>query len=179
MPVPIENLLDAFRGLKEPPYRADVFGPLDVYVGDLVVAHRKSAGGSRVEELPVEGLLDCEKAGLPEDPVDGNARAHLRDPVLAQHHDLHLPLARKVDQSASDIIDCPQLNAQPWRIRAKPLQIVVEVRKVDEGQGGAVALDDETGGAGNPLARSNPGPRPPKIKERKGSQPPLDGTSGG
>ena len=56
-------------------------------------------------------------------------------------------------------------------VRTEALQVVVEMRQIDERQRRIVLGHDQLGGFGNPARRGDRGGRPPELKQRKRTEP--------
>ena len=69
------------------------------------------------------------------------------DPVLGENEHAHVARPEVVDQVAGDVVDGAELAGDRRVVGPEPLQAVVEVRQVDEGQRRQVLLLDEPLGA--------------------------------
>lgn len=164
----------------------------------LVVAQRKRAAFATVERLAPILRPHPHEPLRAKHPVQVHRPIHPRDGVLAQDDHpgpdrLRLVVAHEPFHYPVDLLEVLQnLPCGVVRVRlllyagaaASPrerrrrgpvlLQAVVEVREVDEGEGGVVLLVDLDGRVGRPLGGFDGRARAPKAMEGEGAQAALE-----
>jgi len=119
---------------------------------DLVIGHRKNPARAAIQRFQSQFVLHRQPPLLPEEAVQMNRPVHRRHSVLGEQNNLHFPVMEKRNQVAGDGVNPRQIaeRVRSDRLRPVPLQIVVQVRQVDEAEGGRVFLLDPFGRPGNP-----------------------------
>ena len=102
--------------------------------------------------------------------VHVDVAAGRRDAVLGDHHDRSVPLQGEVAQPTRDAVYLPGGGHGLWGIGTEALEVVVQVRQIDEGKVGVVLDQYLLCGGGDPLRRCDAGPRPPVLEQGKTSQ---------
>ncbi len=104
-------------------------------------------------------------------------RSTSRDGVLGKHHDFCAELAGGVDDFAGFGVDQPHVLLDAWIVRPQALQVVIEVRQVDQHQRRPMFAQDFDRRIGDPAAAGDIGARPPELEQRKHAQPRLQTVS--
>ena len=103
----------------------------------------------------------------PERAVHVDGDGHITQPVLREHDDGGARGFVEPDEIERDGRDIAEVSIDR-RIRdPTPLQVVVEVRQVDQRQRRVVFLVDPPGRVRNPLRRPDGRPRAPELEERE------------
>jgi hypothetical protein len=148
-------------------------------MGDLVVGDGEGAAGAGVQQLPA-GALDAaslahgQQARVAQDAVDVNAAAGGTDAVLGHHQHLGTDAASGADDAAGGGVDGGDVVADGGMIGAEPLQVVVQVGQVDQGQVRATSTQHQRGARRDPVGRADVGGRPPEVEEWEGTELGLD-----
>ena len=139
---------------------------------DLMVADREGARGDRVEHLGPVLLADRQEAGVAQRPVEVHRRVDGRDAVFGQHQDAQAFGLGGSDQVARGRIEVAQRlrHRRMGRVRPVALQVVVEVRQVDERQRRPVGADHVPRGLGDPPRRGDGRARTPELEQREGPE---------
>ena len=117
----------------------------------LVVGHGERPAVSAVEPIETKLLLDGKPAALTEEPVEMNRSLYRCDAILGKQNNLYAARLKKINQSADNPVDALQVVGNLRVPRAKPLEVVVEVRQVNEIQRWLLLLLDPLGCVGDPL----------------------------
>ena len=128
----VQDEVDAGQLPEQVAHRRQKLGLADVDVGHLVVGHGERARRPRVEVLHPLLREHLQQALAPEQAVDVDWPCRRRDPVLGEHDDLDLAGTCRVDQVPRDLVDRASGLVRRCALGAEPLQVVVEVRQVDE-----------------------------------------------
>jgi hypothetical protein len=167
----VQHLRDPVQGLEVGAHRRDVGGVADVDVGDLVVGHGEGARGPRVQVLHAVLGVHLEPAPPAQQAVDVDRAGHPRDAVLADDQHGGAPGDAALGQLAGHPVDVGRRRGGLRAVGAVPLQVVVEVRQVDERQVRPRRVDQVGGRARHPARRRQPGGRPPVGEQRERSEP--------
>ena len=116
---------------------------------------------------PVERPVDAESLSARRTRLTRMVPRHLPDPVLGERDDLHAARAGGVDDDPRRGVHRPQGGRDLRGMGAEPLEVVVEVREVDQREVRPVGLDHLLGRAGDPAGRADPGARAPEAEERE------------
>ncbi len=166
----VEDALDAGFGFNGGAHFVLDGGIVEINMRDLVIGHGEGARAAAVERLESEFVLDREPAVAAQHAIEVHRRVDLGDAVLGEHGDLNATRTEKVDEPASDVVDEPKIVGDLGIVRAEALQVVVEVRQVNEVECGPVLLLDPARGGGDPARRVDAGGRGPQ-KLGKGNSP--------
>jgi len=115
-----------------------------------MIGDGEGAGGAAVEGFEAEFVLDAEPALLAEEAVEVDGGVDGSDAVFGEHHDLDAALGEELEQVPDDAVDAPEVFGDVRVIRAEALEVVVEVREVDEVERGLVVFLDPLGGPRDP-----------------------------
>ncbi len=170
LPFPVQYRLDSVYSFEQLLDFGDTLGQPDINMGHLVVRHRECLGGARVQHLPFQLRLDPHQPRPAQHPVDVHRAAHRGDAVLGQDHDPRPVPLEVLDQLAADGVDLPQVARDGRVLRPQPLQTVVQVRKVDQRQGGTAGVVDVAGAVGDPAAGADVCRGAPEVEQRKGAE---------
>jgi hypothetical protein len=100
----------------------------------------------------VDGLLDV-----------GNA-------VFGEEDDLDVSRLVEADEIADDVVDLTEIETDFLHVEADALEVVVEVREVNEGEAGPVFFLDPFGAFGDPDGGFDVGAGAPEVAEGKGAE---------
>ena len=143
----------------------DSIAIVDMDVGDLVVGDGEGGAFAGVEQFTAEFFSDREKPMLAQDAIEVDRLTDLGDPVLGEEDDRCATRGVVVNQLAADCVELGEIGLDARVGGAELLQAIVEVGKVDEGEGGIVGAIDLNGGVGDPLGGFDAGGRSPEIEE--------------
>ena len=125
-------------------------------MGDLVVGDGEDFAGAGVEEFEAEFVFDGEPAFFAEAAVEVDGCVDVGDAVFGEEDGLDAVLFEEGDEVGGDGVDALEIGfdrrtrqAGAWRSQA--LEVVVQMREVDEGKGGLVFGFDPFGRLGDPL----------------------------
>ena len=104
---------------------------------------------------------------LAQHAVDVDRARDLADAVLGEHDHVGASRLVELDQVATDRVDLPHVLQRRRRPRADPLQVVVEMRQIDQRQRGRVFDLHQLRGVGDPAGRGDRCARTPEVEERK------------
>ena len=179
---PVPNLLDTRFLLETAAHLLFESAILQVNMGHLVIRHRERPTRSTVEDLPAKLLLDGDPALLAEQPVQVDRGVHRGDSIFGEEDHPHVPCPEEVDQITGDLVDGADVLGDVWMFRSQPLQIVIEVRQINQTQGRLMPDLDPFRRFGNPARRGlgralrsgSPGGRSPERGKGKLAQVLLD-----
>ena len=77
---------------------------------------------------------------------------HVGDAILGEQHDLDVAVLVKADEVAHHRVDLIQIRADFFPVDAHALQVVVEVRQINQREAGPVLVLHPLGGLGDPDA---------------------------
>ena len=97
-------------------------------------ATAKARAGAGIEQLAAALGVTAEQPGLAQRAVDVDRAWRPRDAVLGEDHDA-APRLGSVDELAGTASSWREVLGGGWARRAEALQVVVEVRQVDQRQG--------------------------------------------
>ncbi len=163
----IEHALDAGQCGDDPPDLFDQVRLCDVDVGDLMIGHRERIRLRKIEQLAAVLDAHAQELGLAQRAVHVDRGRDRRDAVFGQNDDARAVALGVRNQLARDGIDLREAPVDASILRAEPLQVVVEVRKVDERQGGRAGAADMQRGIRDPLRGGDRRCRPPKLEQGK------------
>ena len=143
-------------------------------MGDLVIGDGKNLARAAVHQLEAQLLLDREPPARPKDPVQRDRARHRGDSILRKHHRAHPAPRVEINQSARHPVDRPKILPELWIIWPQPLQVVIEMRQVNERQVRSVPFLNPLGRTRDPLRRRDARPRTPKRRKRKRPEVGLD-----
>ena len=145
-------------------------GVAHIHVGELVIGDGKGVARAGVERVGLELVADREQSRFAQHAIDVHRRVHIGDSVLRQHDDPPAALAAGFHQAAADRVDGRDVLARARVGDSVALQVVVEMRQVDEQQRGRVpAIDALAASAIHSLDR-NAGVRSPELRKWKCAQ---------
>ena len=122
----------------------------NIEMGDLMIGQRKRPRLWDIEHLATILGAHRQEPGLSQGSIDVDRHADGRDPVLRQHdHPRPFPLGIG-DERASDSIDLLETSCSQRIVGPKALQVVIEVRQIDERQGRGSGAPDMQGRIGDP-----------------------------
>src|SRR6266705_7149469 len=133
-------------------------------MGNLLLGHRKSLGCTRVQQLPTEFLAHRQEAGVAQHTVDVHWAAHLGDPILGKHDDVRAILLHMLYEFAAEGIDSVYIVPDRRMVGTEALQVVIEMRQIDQGEDWLVLVVDISRTVFDPLTRDNVCPRSPESK---------------
>ena len=128
----IEHVLDSWRLLEE---RTDLVKPgrvVDVDMRDLMVGDGERRARAGVEHFEAELFANGDETLLPQHAVDVHGRRHVAQAVLRQDDDLNATSLEEGDEIAAQLVDLPDVGSCSRIARPNALQVVVEVRQIDE-----------------------------------------------
>ena len=102
--------------------------------------------------------------------VDVDRPAHARDPVLREHDDARAVLLDVLDQLPANRVDRAEIARQLRIARAEPLEVVVEVRQVDERERRVPRVVEVQRAVGDPARRRDVGARTPVVEQREDAE---------
>ena len=121
----------------------------NIEMGDLMIGQGKRPRLRDIEHLATILGAHGKEPGLTQGSVDVDWHADSRDPVLGQHnHPRPVPLGIG-DQRASDSIDLRETFCGPRIVGPKALQVIIEMRQIDERQGRRSGAPDMQGCIGD------------------------------
>ena len=104
---------------------------------------------------------------LAQHPVDVHGRRDVAQAVLRQDDDLYAPRLVEADEIAAELVDLLDVDGRRRGARPNALQVVVEVREIDERERWRELLLDVLRRLGNPARRLDGRFRSPETEERK------------
>src|ERR1043165_5602855 len=117
---------------------------------DLMIGHGKRAACAEIEQLASKLLLDGEPALLAKQTIEVNGACHRRDAVLGKNDDAHAALVEEADEVAGDVVDLAKVLRDGRVGRAKALEVIVEMRQINERKRGRVLALNPFGGFRDP-----------------------------
>ena len=96
-----------------------------------------------------------------------NWRVDFGDAVFGEHGDLDQACVEKVDEIADEIVDEAEVVGDFRIARAEPLQVIIEMRQVNEVERGLMAFLDPACGVGDPARGSDARCRAPEARGRE------------
>ncbi len=147
---------------------------IDVDVRDLMVRDGERPARPGIENLRAEFVAPGDPAPFPEHAVEVHGTVHGGDAVFRQHGDLHALCLKRRDQIGGHFVDGAQVRRNRRIVRAEPLEVVVEVRQVNEMEVGRVAFLQPASGGSDPPRRRDARARSPERRERELTEVPLD-----
>src|SRR6266850_199861 len=108
----------------------------------LMVGYGKGAACATIEQFKAQFLASHDPLLLAKYSVKVNGLVDRRDPVLGYNDDSDGALLEKVYQISDDGVDGSQVIRYGWIGRAKPLQIVIEVREINQAQSWLIFVFD-------------------------------------
>ncbi len=139
-----------------------------------MVGNGKRRAGSRIEQLQAELVAYGDESLLPQHAIDVHRRVDVDEPILGQDHDLNPAALVKGDEIAAHVIDLPHVGCSGGIARAYALQVVVEMRKVDERQCRRELPLDVLCRFSDPAGRFDRGLWSPEIEERERAERALE-----
>ena len=147
-----------------------------------MIRDREHPARSKIDQLPPEFLLDRQPALRTEMAVQMDRRVDPADPILREDDDLDVALREVIDQIADNRIDATKVVLDLRRVRAESLEVVVEMREVDEVQRRLMPVlnplrrirDPTAGGIGRTLRGMPTGGRSPERGKRELTEIALD-----
>ena len=133
-----EDLTDSGSFFEQGPHRGFEGTVVEVDMGHLMIGHREDPAGPGIQQLQAQLLPHRQPALLPEQAVEMHRAVDGGNAVLGQEDHGHLAIVEEVDQAAHDLIDSPQVGGDGGIGGPEPLQVVIEVGKVDQAQAGLV-----------------------------------------
>ena len=94
-------------------------------------------------------------------------RGDVAEPILRQDHDLNAATFIEGDELSAQLVDLQDVGSGRRRTRPDSLEVVVQVRKIDQRQRRRELLFDVFGGFGNPPGRFDCGLWSPEAEERE------------
>ena len=140
---------------------------IDINVGDLMVAHSERPAAEGVEHFAERPGRTFRNPALPQYAIDQNRPAHVAMAVLADDPHTRPAFTGRVEDDGTSLI---QLADQPRHVaagRTESLQVVIQMRQIDQRQIGPILLDDRGSAASDPVGAREPGVRSPKRVERE------------
>lgn len=136
-------------------------------MGDLVIGDGERPGGHGVQVLHSVLGVDLQEPGAPQGAVDVDGALDPGDPVLGEDHDRTAlgPCLR--EERREDGVERGRGPEGARVAGAVALEVVVQVRDVAEGEVGAAAPEDVTGGVDDPAAGDQIGAGAPEVEEGK------------
>src|SRR6185295_2422057 len=107
-------------------------GIAGVEVGDLVIGDGEGGGGEGVEQAACGVARDVEQPRFPQPAVDVDGSGHVGDAVFGEHDDGRPGCADVIDQIPCHAVDLRGRGDGVGAATAVALQVVVEVRQVDQ-----------------------------------------------
>ena len=135
-----------------------------------MVGDREGARLRHVEDLAAVLEPHADQAGLAQRAIDMDRRRDRRDAVFGEHDHARAVARRIVDEVARDRVDLGEALGDPRIVGPEALQVVVEMRQVDERQGRGARAAHMQGGIGDPARRHDRGRGSPEAEQRKGAE---------
>jgi hypothetical protein len=98
----------------------------------VVVGDGKGSTGAAIEQLAPEFLLHHDPSTGAEDPVQRDGSSHLGETVFREDDGLYALLTVEREQPTHDGVDGAIVFGHTGAVRTEALQVVVDVRQVDE-----------------------------------------------
>ena len=159
------NSRDALEKFLDP---GEIFVSADVNVSDLMVRYGEGFRGSAVESFPAEGFAtDDEIARFPEDAIEVDRLRDFRDAVLGEDDSFRTDRIGGLDDTSDFGVDQFDLAVDRRGFGAEPLEAVVEVREIDQGEGGGFFADEVGTHLCDPATAGDVGSGSPEFQEGK------------
>ena len=144
---------------------------VDVDVRDLVIDDRKRRARARVEDLESQLLPHGNHSHLSQHAVDVDRRRDARTMPYSESTTVaYAPAFVELDQLVDHGVYRPQIVSHARDDGSEFLQVVVQVREVDERQRRALLLLDLLRGLRDPAGGIDRRPRTPELEERERSE---------
>ena len=103
-----------------------------VDVRDLMVGDGENLARATIHQLPPEFVFDRDPAARAKYAIERNRALHRGDPIFRKHDGADAALRIKIDQAARHAVDRAIVGRQARIVGSETLEIVVEVRQVNE-----------------------------------------------
>src|SRR5437660_9449317 len=133
----------------------------------LVISYGKGIARARVKQLAPKLGSHGQQAMFPQLTVHMKHSRDRDNAVFRDKDDTRITRSIMVDQTATYRVQFVQIAYDVLAVGTEPLETVVEVRQVDQGQRRIIAPIYHLRGLCNPAARRYRGTRPPELKKRK------------
>ena len=127
---------------------------IDVNMRHLMICYGKDLARTGIEQLVSQFFLDRQPALFAEESVEMDGFVHLRDSVFRKQHHVNAALCIKIQQSADDGVNGLQVGFDRFVLGAETLEVVIQMRKVNERQRGRMLTLDPFGRFGNPTTHA-------------------------
>jgi hypothetical protein len=114
-----------------------------------------------------EFVFDAEPAAFAEDAVQVDGLLDIGDAVFGEEDDLDVPRLVEADEIADDVVDLAEVETDFLHVEADALEVVVEMRQVNEREAGPVLFLDPFGALGDPDGGFDVGAGAPEAAEGK------------
>src|SRR5437773_5531016 len=122
-----------------------------------MVCNRKRLARAAIQQFKAKFIFDVEPASAPKDAVQMNGPIRVGNAVFRKKNDLQFALRKKVNQLPNDGVNGLEVGSDDGIYEplfgskcSKPLQIVIEMRKINQAQGRMIFLLDPFGRFRNP-----------------------------
>ena len=132
-----------------------------------MIGHREGRARTRIEDVEAELLAHGNHPVLAQHAVDVHGRRDVDDPVLREHHHPCASLLVELDEVPGHIIGGAKIALHFRHVRPDLLQVVVEVRQIDERQRGVVLPLDAFRRFGDPARGVDRRARAPELEQRE------------
>ena len=129
--------------------------------------------GSGVEKLVPQLFAHRQQSVLPQCPIDVHGPRDVADAVLGEDDDRGPAFFVEPDEIRAQLVHLADVGQRARVARADTLQVVVEVRQIDQRQRRMALLLDDLRRFRDPPGGGDRRPRPPEIEQREGAQPGL------
>ena len=166
----VPDRLDAIEAGNQGGDLGEARGILHIDMGDLVIGHCEGLRRAGIEDFAAMLLgAHGDQPGRAQGAVDMHSVGGGRDAVFRDHDDTLTGGVGMGDEVSAERIHLAQIALQAGmrEVRPEPLQVVVEMRQVGEGQRGLARLHHVLCRLGDPVRRGDVGQRTPEPEERE------------
>ena len=125
----------------------------------LMIRHGEHPAGPGIENFPPQLILHRQPAAFPKNPVQVDGIVHIRNAIFREQHHRNAPSRKEINQPAHQRIHFAQVaidfGIQPAvrSVWPMPLQVVIQMRQVNQIERRRVCLFNPFGRLRNPARR--------------------------